>query len=88
MESLASTTSTASRDVLAEELTNLRSLLRLNADGIGEEADLISQLNQSGTPFPNAPENIPTHVMNSFCTKDTKSNANTVHVGSLERGLR
>lgn len=47
MESLVSTTSTASRDILAEELTNLRSLLRLNADGIGDEADLISQLNQT-----------------------------------------
>ncbi|KAF8422708.1 hypothetical protein EV426DRAFT_702524 [Tirmania nivea] len=54
MESLVSTTSTASRDILAEELTNLRSLLRLNADGIGDEADLISQLNQLGGPFPNA----------------------------------
>ena len=50
MESLISSSSTASRDILAEELTNLRSLLRLNGDGIGEEADLISQLNQSGTP--------------------------------------
>lgn len=54
MESLVSTTSTASRDILAEELTNLRSLLRLNADGIGDEVDLITQLNQLGSPFPNA----------------------------------
>ncbi|KAI5807484.1 hypothetical protein DFH27DRAFT_321701 [Peziza echinospora] len=47
MESLVSRTSTASREVLGEELTSLRALLRLNADGVGDEADLLAQLNQT-----------------------------------------
>ncbi|KAF8464397.1 hypothetical protein BDZ91DRAFT_729783 [Kalaharituber pfeilii] len=47
MEALVSATSTASRDILTEELTNLKSLLRLNADGVGDEADLVHQLNQT-----------------------------------------
>lgn len=46
MESLVDLSSTASRDILAEEITTLKALLRLNADGIGEEEHLLLQLTQ------------------------------------------
>lgn len=33
-----------SRETLSEHLTGLKSLLRLNADGIGDDEDLATQL--------------------------------------------
>lgn len=35
-----------SRETLSEHLTGLKSLLRLNADGVGDDDDLTIQLNR------------------------------------------
>lgn len=40
-----------SRETLSEHLTGLKSLLRLNADGIGDDEDLATQLNRSVFAF-------------------------------------
>lgn len=36
------------REILVSEITGLKSLLRLNADGVGDDDDLVAQLTRYG----------------------------------------